>query len=186
MTLFSEMYADLKKIKGLEMEDGVQFNMETKCPICWDALNGQKSIFTTPCKHVYHTECITDWLKIGSTCPLCVRTLKNPPLAIYLLAIIVFLMILSPLFTLCSEYHVDLKYNPPLGECNVPFEFRCGMSIRGDSVQQCTYGKWWIYECSPGLKCYEAECISADTYQSILHKQNSCRRIDNFFTWKSK
>jgi E3 ubiquitin-protein ligase RNF115/126 len=41
------------------------------CSIClMDINDGQKTILL-PCGHMFHDECITKWLNIHNTCPLC-------------------------------------------------------------------------------------------------------------------
>ena len=41
------------------------------CMICLDEFkNGQKSIIL-PCIHIFHSECIKNWMKREKFCPLC-------------------------------------------------------------------------------------------------------------------
>lgn len=44
------------------------------CPICYDAFDhegGDKAIVKTPCNHVYHRQCLGNWLRSQRTCPVC-------------------------------------------------------------------------------------------------------------------
>ena len=41
-----------------------------ECNICKDEF-GSTKICELPCKHIYHAECITPWLKQHRTCPVC-------------------------------------------------------------------------------------------------------------------
>ena len=43
--------------------------VENSCPICFD--DNTENLVTTPCKHIYHTACIEEWLKTHTNCPLC-------------------------------------------------------------------------------------------------------------------
>ena len=43
--------------------------VENGCPICFD--DNTVNLVSTPCKHIYHTACIEEWLKTHNTCPLC-------------------------------------------------------------------------------------------------------------------
>lgn len=43
------------------------------CAVCLDELEPGASALVTPCEHVYHPLCITPWLEISGTCPLCRR-----------------------------------------------------------------------------------------------------------------
>ena len=43
------------------------------CPICYDSI-GKKSIYTTPCGHVFHDKCFDKWRDFcdySVTCPMC-------------------------------------------------------------------------------------------------------------------
>ena len=41
------------------------------CVICLDNFKTDEKIIKLPCNHIYHPECIQDWLKNNITCPLC-------------------------------------------------------------------------------------------------------------------
>lgn len=43
-----------------------------KCVICCDVL-GKESVRVLPCVHVFHDECISEWLQRKNTCPVCLR-----------------------------------------------------------------------------------------------------------------
>ena len=48
-----------------------------ECPICLETFNVQSQILSTPCDHIYHSECINSWLATGSrTCPNCRSRLR--------------------------------------------------------------------------------------------------------------
>jgi hypothetical protein len=32
---------------------------------------GREEIRRTPCKHLFHTQCITGWFRVDHTCPMC-------------------------------------------------------------------------------------------------------------------
>jgi hypothetical protein len=42
-----------------------------ECSICQDAFEIGASVLKLPCRHVYHTDCVTNWLRMNNTCPLC-------------------------------------------------------------------------------------------------------------------
>ncbi|KAG2372502.1 hypothetical protein LR48_Vigan05g005400 [Vigna angularis] len=57
--------ADKAFVEGLEM---VQQKGSERCAICFeDFLFGVRM----PCLHAFHKSCITEWLQIGNSCPLC-------------------------------------------------------------------------------------------------------------------
>lgn len=47
-----------------------------ECCICTDKFDANKRIKRTPCQHVFHKECLEDWLKRSKTCPLCRNDLE--------------------------------------------------------------------------------------------------------------
>jgi hypothetical protein len=60
--------------KSLIAEDG-----EIKaCCICLEALSDKsKAIVRTPCNHLYHQDCLSDWAKNHLTCPCCRQVMGN-------------------------------------------------------------------------------------------------------------
>ena len=52
--------------------------MNITCTICMESIttNGDKS--TTPCGHLFHTECINNWLRSNvKSCPQCRKSCRN-------------------------------------------------------------------------------------------------------------
>lgn len=47
------------------------------CPICLDDFDDVNEIFTLKCNHVFHRDCINEWLLKRSTCPYCRIYLKD-------------------------------------------------------------------------------------------------------------
>uniref|UniRef100_J3L5S0 RING-type domain-containing protein n=1 Tax=Oryza brachyantha TaxID=4533 RepID=J3L5S0_ORYBR len=41
------------------------------CAVCLNDLEPGASALVTPCGHAYHPRCITPWLEVNDTCPLC-------------------------------------------------------------------------------------------------------------------
>lgn len=53
----------------MEKESGVE-NVE--CPICLGVFEGEQMCIRLPgCRHVFHAECIDEWLVEKSNCPYC-------------------------------------------------------------------------------------------------------------------
>ena len=44
---------------------------ESICSICLDDFDSEKEIIFLDCKHIYHTECILEWINKDASCPLC-------------------------------------------------------------------------------------------------------------------
>ncbi|KAG0512490.1 hypothetical protein BDA96_10G018300 [Sorghum bicolor] len=41
------------------------------CPICLSTFRSRETMITLPCRHHYHAACVTKWLKVNKTCPVC-------------------------------------------------------------------------------------------------------------------
>lgn len=55
------------------------------CVVCLESLEPDHSIRALPCRHVFHTDCITPWLTTRqAACPLCkAKVLAPPPPAVF-------------------------------------------------------------------------------------------------------
>ncbi|CAN6484955.1 unnamed protein product [Victoria cruziana] len=42
-----------------------------ECVICCMEYNRGESLITLPCKHFYHADCATRWLRVNKVCPVC-------------------------------------------------------------------------------------------------------------------
>lgn len=51
-----------------------KFNYLNECPICLQTNNYK--IITTNCNHIFHEECLSKWIKISKTCPICRKNLE--------------------------------------------------------------------------------------------------------------
>lgn len=47
------------------------------CPICWDPVEQGEELAVLACSHLFHSECINRWSRIGNSCPLCRRRLSR-------------------------------------------------------------------------------------------------------------
>ena len=60
-------YYDKEQIKGIE---------NIQCPICFDNIKEDELINETPCGHIYHNKCLSNWLKNKNSCPKCRAKVK--------------------------------------------------------------------------------------------------------------
>ena len=44
---------------------------DSDCSICLEPFSKDKEIIILECKHIYHTDCIVQWLNKDISCPLC-------------------------------------------------------------------------------------------------------------------
>lgn len=42
-----------------------------ECSICLEAFVANEQVVVTPCKHMFHGDCITPWVKSHGKCPIC-------------------------------------------------------------------------------------------------------------------
>lgn len=74
----------INKLKHFKMEkEFYKKNIEEdkfefpKCTICLMELSEGTDVILLPCEHIFHEKCITKWLKVHNTCPLCRYELLN-------------------------------------------------------------------------------------------------------------
>jgi len=56
----------LKYLDSKTNEEGMK-----KCVICMELFDLQEVLKTLPCFHVFHNDCITEWLANNNQCPIC-------------------------------------------------------------------------------------------------------------------
>lgn len=63
----------LEKVKLKVNNDKTDNNDETseRCCICLVNFEQDEDVSKMPCHHVYHRDCIIQWLRINHVCPLC-------------------------------------------------------------------------------------------------------------------
>ena len=42
-----------------------------ECPICQENFVVHEVVKKLPCDHLFHKDCISSWLKVNGTCPIC-------------------------------------------------------------------------------------------------------------------
>lgn len=50
-------------------ENGV--NTVSDCVICMSAINPKEDYLITPCNHIYHSNCLKEWMEMKMDCPTC-------------------------------------------------------------------------------------------------------------------
>ena len=58
----------IESLKKVNLENGDAIE---RCSICLTEFDGDEEVSSMPCKHVYHQECLIQWLKTSHVCPLC-------------------------------------------------------------------------------------------------------------------
>jgi len=56
---------------GEKGEDTVVGGQAMECSICFEKYKEAEELKFTPCRHLFHEECLKNWLKVKRTCPLC-------------------------------------------------------------------------------------------------------------------
>ena len=54
-------------------------DLHKECPVCQDDFVEGVETIVLPCKHIFHPDCILNWLKLNGTCPVCRLSLVDPP-----------------------------------------------------------------------------------------------------------
>lgn len=50
---------------------------EDSCCICLEAFKQDEELVRMHCEHMFHEKCVTDWLKLNATCPMCRSKLEK-------------------------------------------------------------------------------------------------------------
>ena len=52
--------------------------MELECSTCLDSFTSESEVLSTPCGHIFHSDCIHDWLDKGDlNCPQCTNPITD-------------------------------------------------------------------------------------------------------------
>ncbi|KFK35098.1 hypothetical protein AALP_AA5G235100 [Arabis alpina] len=51
---------------------------EKRCTVCLEDFEPKETVMLTPCKHMFHEECILPWLKTKGQCPVCRFIILKP------------------------------------------------------------------------------------------------------------
>ncbi|CAN8267941.1 unnamed protein product [Cochlearia groenlandica] len=67
------LYYRNKNSKGENSRNFRDFSEEEekRCSVCLEDFEAKETVMITPCKHMFHEECIVTWLKSKGQCPLC-------------------------------------------------------------------------------------------------------------------
>ncbi|CAH8392491.1 unnamed protein product [Eruca vesicaria subsp. sativa] len=49
-----------------------------RCAVCLEDFEAKETVMLTPCKHMFHEECIVPWLKTKGQCPVCRFVILKP------------------------------------------------------------------------------------------------------------
>jgi hypothetical protein len=70
----------LEKLKmrefGQKCPNGTNSHSDITCPICMEFL-GENMLIKMNCHHIFHSNCILNWLGQSNSCPVCRDELKN-------------------------------------------------------------------------------------------------------------
>ena len=66
------------ELSAANREHAAYLDTDTSCPICLETLVAQSVVRVLPCggKHVFHGECIDQWLRLNAVCPMCKESVK--------------------------------------------------------------------------------------------------------------
>ncbi|CAA7060727.1 unnamed protein product [Microthlaspi erraticum] len=71
-TTGSENSRNNRDLSGGEEEE------EKRCSVCLEDFEPKETVMLTPCKHMFHEDCIVPWLKSKGQCPLCRSVILKP------------------------------------------------------------------------------------------------------------
>eukprot|EP01031_Cornospumella_fuschlensis_P037631 gene37631-45715_t len=81
------------------------------CPICLNELVVGESARSLSCAHIFHQQCVDEWLRVNATCPTCRKPLVDPPQQASTPP--------SPAATPAAPAHTHSTPSPAVGEVSV-------------------------------------------------------------------
>lgn len=61
----------IKLIKNIKLKNQTSDFKSTECYICFNEFKESQNIIKLPCLHLFHSNCLTPWLKSNHNCPTC-------------------------------------------------------------------------------------------------------------------
>ena len=62
---------------GIKSEKASDKHVEEKCAICKEDFELEENITSLVCNHILHTDCIREWVKYKSECPVCRKQIQT-------------------------------------------------------------------------------------------------------------
>lgn len=69
--LDADLADNLLICERLMMQELTNSEETSICTICQDDLELNQVVKRTPCKHIFHSRCLSTWLESNHTCPIC-------------------------------------------------------------------------------------------------------------------
>ncbi|KAG2299776.1 hypothetical protein Bca4012_011391 [Brassica carinata] len=68
----------IESLPRVEISD-CHITAEANCAVCTEVFEAETEAREMPCKHIFHDDCITPWLSIRNSCPVCRFELPSEP-----------------------------------------------------------------------------------------------------------
>ncbi|CAN7033042.1 unnamed protein product [Brassica oleracea var. botrytis] len=68
----------IESLPRVEISD-CHISAEANCAVCTEVFEAETEAREMPCKHIFHDDCITPWLSIRNSCPVCRFELPSEP-----------------------------------------------------------------------------------------------------------
>ena len=70
---------DIKKNSLIDQIETIKYNIDDttffQCGICMDTFAENEKVKKLPCDHIFHTECMSQWIQAQKTCPFCAQAI---------------------------------------------------------------------------------------------------------------
>lgn len=70
--------AQLPRVTVNADDVAVRDNEKPACAVCKDEFSIGDGALRLPCAHLYHEDCVVQWLKNTGTCPICRKVVEQP------------------------------------------------------------------------------------------------------------
>lgn len=69
----------INSIPLVKVEEETLEGVDRTCPICLSDMSIGEQVRILSCKHIFHSQCVDEWLRVNASCPTCRMSLINNP-----------------------------------------------------------------------------------------------------------
>jgi len=63
--------ASVAALRRFEASKEMEDDPSQECVVCRDRFSSGQACTAMPCEHIYHDECLSQWLGVHNSCPMC-------------------------------------------------------------------------------------------------------------------
>ena len=75
----NKIFDNKNKKELIDQIDTINYDIDNttffQCGICMDTFNQGEKVKRLPCEHIFHTDCMSQWIQTKNNCPFCDQTI---------------------------------------------------------------------------------------------------------------